>query len=104
MLHATMIVPVGAFTPDLSRRVREAAFRTAQQREVVISLQSIRSCAWGALNELAESLHEAATPYPIRLTRVVPRTRALLHELGIENGWFIRDGDFRAAANIVIAR
>jgi hypothetical protein len=103
MLNATMIVPIGTFTSDLSRRVRETAFESAQQREVIISMQSTERYSWSALYDLAESLHAAVTPYPIRLARALPRTRALLRELGIENAWFINDGDFTPGASIRIA-
>jgi hypothetical protein len=103
MLNATMIVPIGSFTPDLSRRVRETAFESAQQREVIISLQSTERHSWSALYDLAESLRAAVTPYPIRLARALPRTRALLSELGVERAWFINDADFTSVASILIA-
>jgi hypothetical protein len=103
MLNATMIVPTGTFTNDLSRRVRETAFESAQQHEVIISMQSTERYSWSALYDLSESLRAAVTPYPIRLARALPRTRALLHVLGIESAWFINDGDFKFRASILIA-
>jgi hypothetical protein len=81
MLNATMIVPIGTFTPDLSRRVRETAFESAQQREVIISMQATERYSWSALYDLAQSLRAAVTPHPIRLARALPRTRALLRDL-----------------------
>jgi len=103
MLNATMIVPIGTFTPELTRRVRETAFESAQEREVIISMQLTERYAWSALYDLAESLRAAVTPYPIRLARAVPRTRALLRELGIESAWFINDADCSSGASILIA-
>lgn len=103
MLDATMIIPVGNFTPDLSRRVRETALESAQCREVVISMQSTQRCTWSALNDLAESLRAAVTPYPIRLARALPRTRALLRELGIESAWFVNADDVVPAGRILLA-
>jgi len=98
-----MIVPIGNFTPDLSRRVRERAFESAQRREVIISMQSTERYSWSALYDLAELLRAAITPYPIRLARALPRTRALLRELGIENTWFINDRDVRSGERILIS-
>lgn len=102
MRHATTIVPIGTFTPDLWQRVRDTAFVNAQRGEVIISLHSMRRHWWNALNELAESLPAVDTPYPIRLARALPRTRALLRELGIENTWFVNDADITAGARILI--
>jgi hypothetical protein len=102
MMDATMIVPVGDFTPEVARRVREAALRTAQQRDVIISLRSTIRYSWGALNELAESLRAAGTPYRIRLTEALPRARALFHELGIGHSWFVDVRDVTPSARIHI--
>lgn len=90
-----MIVPIGTFTDDVSRRVRETAFESAQQREVIISMKSTERCSWSALCDLAESLRTVVTPYPIRLACPLPRTRSLLHELGIESASFINDDEFK---------
>jgi hypothetical protein len=102
MNTVTTIVPIGDFTPGLSRRVRETAHANAQEREVIISMQSTQRCSWSALYDLAESLRAAVTPYPIRLARTVPRTRALLRELGIQSGWFVDDAKVRSDARIFI--
>jgi hypothetical protein len=103
MLNATVIVPIGNFNADLSRQVRETALESAQQREVIISMQSTEHYSWSALCDLAESLRAAVTPYPIRLARALPCTRALLRELGIETAWFVNDGDFKPRASILVA-
>jgi hypothetical protein len=102
MNDATMIVPVGDFTPEIARRVRETALETAQQRDVVISLRATIRYSWGALNELTEALRSAATPYRIRLTEALPRARALFHELGIGQGWFVEATDVATTAPIHI--
>jgi hypothetical protein len=100
MSNATTIVPIGTFTPALSRRIREMAIERAQGRAVVISMHSTERYCWSALYDLAEALRATITPYPIRLARALPRTRALLHELGIQREWFV-DGNERALpANI----
>lgn len=102
MRSVTMIVPVGNFTADISRRVRETAFESAQQREVIISMQAIQRCSWSALYQLADLLLAAVTPYRVRLTRALPRTCALLHELGIEKTCFISDCDVKTRECILI--
>jgi hypothetical protein len=102
MRNHTMIVPIGTLTPGLWRRVRETAVTSAQQGAVIISMQSTRRHWWSALNDLADTLRAATTPHPIRLTRALPRTRALLRELGIENAWFISDAEVGSGARILI--
>lgn len=100
MSKATMIVPIGTFTPELSRWVRESALEGAQRRDVIISLQSTERYSWSALCDFAESLRASVTPYRIRLARAVPRTRALLRELGIGNAWFVREGDLSGSVGL----
>jgi hypothetical protein len=102
MSNATTIVPIGNFTPALSRRVREMAIERAQGRAVVISMQSTQRYCWSALYDLAEALRATMTPYPIRLARALPRTRALLHELGIQREWFVDTNARALPANIRI--
>jgi hypothetical protein len=84
-----MIVPIGSFTPDLSRRVRETASRSARRNEVIISMQSTQHFSWSALCEFAEWLRATLTRFRIRLAAALPATRALLRELGIDNSWFV---------------
>jgi hypothetical protein len=96
MSNATTIVPIGNFTPALARRVREMAIERAQRRAVVISMHSTRRYSWSALCDLAAALRATITPYPIRLARALPRTRALFGELGIQHEWFV-EGNARAS-------
>lgn len=103
MLNATLIVPVGNLTPALSRRVRETAFESAQQHDVIISMQSTEHYAWSALYDLADLVREVATPHQIRLAGALPRTRSLLRELGIERAAFVSDDDVRPREYILIA-
>jgi anti-anti-sigma regulatory factor len=103
MRNTTMIVPVGALTPELTRRIREAATERAQQSEVIISMQSTERCSWSGLCELADFLAATLTPYRIRLTRALPQTRALLHELGLENARFANEPIGPVGRSIVIA-
>jgi hypothetical protein len=102
MIDATMIVPIGDFTPEVARRVRETAVASAQQRDVVISLASTLRYSWSALNEFAEALRAAVTPHRIRLTHSIPRQRALFHTLGIEQAWFVEVPSAPAATQILI--
>lgn len=102
MRTTTTIVPIGYFTPALARRVRRTALQSAEAREVIISLQLAQRFSWSGLHDLAESLRAAVTPHPIRLARTLPRTRALLNELGIQDGWFVNDADIASATRIII--
>ncbi len=97
-----MIVPIGSFTPDLSRRVRETATRSAMCHDVVISMHSTEHYSWSALCELAEWLHAALTPYPVRLAGALPATRALLRELGVDGAAFVKYANVRPATRIVV--
>ena len=97
-----MIVPIGSFTPDLSRRVRETASRSARQREVIISMQSTQHFSWSALCEFAEWLRARLTRFRIRLAGALPATRALLRELGIDNSWFVSGIHARTATRILV--
>jgi hypothetical protein len=56
-------------------------------------MQSAERYSWSALTGLAESLREQVTPFPIRFTRALPTTRALLRELGIDGAWFIDESE-----------
>ena len=100
MTDTTIIVPIGNFTLDLSRRVREAASQTAKERGVVISLQSTKHHSWSALCELAEWLRATVTPYPVRLANALPCTRALLRELGVDSTSFSKSALAEATARI----
>jgi len=102
MVQATMIVPIGSFTPDLSRRVRETASRSARQREVIISMQSTQHFSWSALCEFAEWLRARLTRFRIRLAGALPATRALLRELGIDNSWFVSDNSASTTTRILV--
>jgi len=97
-----MIVPIGSFTPDLSRRVRETATRSAMRHDVVISMHSTKHHSWSALCELAEWLHAALTPHPVRLVGALPATRRLLRELGIDGGTFVTHASVKPATRIVL--
>jgi hypothetical protein len=101
MSQATMIVPIGSFTPDLSRRVRETASRSARQHEVIISMQSTQHFSWSALCEFAEWLRARLTRFRVRLAGALPATRALLRELGIDSSWFV-SGVLAATATRVL--
>ncbi len=103
MRNTTMIVPVGALTPELSRRVCEVATERAKQCDVIISMQSTERCSWSALCELADVIQATLTPHRIRLTRALPQTRALLHELGLENARFVHEPIGTVGRSIVIA-
>jgi hypothetical protein len=89
MSQATMIVPIGSFTPDLWGRVRETAARSAREHEVIISMQSTQHFSWSALCDLAEWLRATLTRFRVRLAGALPATRALLRELGIDSSWFV---------------
>ena len=101
MLNATMIVPVGNFTPDVARRVCRTAVETAQRRAVVISMQWMARPSWSALYDLAEAIRADITPHRIRLTRALPHVRALFRELGIGSAWFVDDAS--PAERVLIA-
>lgn len=97
-----MVLPVGSFTPNLSRRVRDTALASAQKRDVIISMQSTQNYSWSALHDLAESLRAAVTPHRIRLANALPSVRSLLREVGIESGWFVDAGGVKPGALIVL--
>jgi hypothetical protein len=90
MTDTTLIVPIGPFTPELSRRVREAASQTAHERGVVISMQATKQHSWSALCELAEWVR----------TNALPCTQALLRELGVESASFSKSVPAEATARI----
>ncbi len=100
MTDTTLIVPIGPFTPELSRRVREAASQTAHERGVVISMQATKQHSWSALCELAEWVRTAVTPHPVRLANALPCTQALLRELGVESASFSKSVPAEATARI----
>jgi hypothetical protein len=97
-----MIVPIGALTPALSRRIRATAVERAQRSDVVISLQSTSRGSWSGLCELADFLRTARTPYRICLT-CAPQTRALLNELGLDGGRFLGEPVGLVQRRIVIS-
>jgi hypothetical protein len=103
MRNTTMIVPVGPLTPELSQRIRDLALARAQQDEVLISLRSLERCSWSALCLLADFVRASITPYRIRLNDALPRTRALLRELGLESAAFAGQGAEPANRCIVVS-
>ena len=97
-----MIVPIGSFTPELSRQVRETASHSACQHDVVISMYSTRHFSWRALCEFADWLHSRGTSKRVLLADAVPTTRTLLRELGIDTSWYV-PSRVRPAARITVS-
>jgi hypothetical protein len=99
----TVIFPVGDFTAALARQVADSLDDAAAHgRSIVISLQWTARWSWGALCDLAESLHGRFRAAQISFTQVTPAGRALLGEVGIGNGWFIDAAPALGARRVLI--
>lgn len=102
MLDVTLIVPTGPFTIDLARRVRETSSRRAEVGDVIISMKSTKHFSWNGLQELADALRSLVAPHSVHLSDVLPATRALLRELGVDGSWFVEPGARRVGRILVV--
>ncbi len=100
----TVILPVGDFTAAIARKLADSLDDAAARgRTIVISLQWIARWSWGALCELADSLHGRYRDVRICFTRVAPTGRALLHEVGLGSGWIVEEPPLASAQRVLIA-
>jgi hypothetical protein len=99
----TVIFPVGDFTSAIMRKVTDSLSEAAARgRTIVISLQWTARWAWGALCELAESLHGRYRDARVCFTGVPPARRALLREVGLA-AWLVDEPLPGCAQQVLIA-
>jgi hypothetical protein len=100
----TVIIPVGAFTSAIERKVADAlADAAANGCSIVISLQWTTRCSWDALCELSAALQGRYRDVRVTFTRVAPTRRALLAEVGLDNHWVVDQSVPRASERVLIS-
>jgi hypothetical protein len=100
----TIILPVGDFTSAIARKVATSlGDAAAHGRTIVISLQWTARWSWGALCELADSLHGRYREARVCFTDVPPTGRALLREVGLGSNWIVAEPALASAQRVMIS-